>query len=97
MIQQLLNCIKALFLRNKDKETFPQCPDFIPDKEDMTFVDPDNYEELSDIAIDAFDRAIKQPYALNNCKTIYEICYNKPAAKKEFNDWDSPECDNVLF
>ena len=97
MIQQLLNCIKALFLRNKDKETFPECPDFIPDKEDMTFVDPDNYEELSDIAIDAFDEAIKHPYALRNCKTIYEICYNKPAAKKEFNDWDSPECDNVLF
>ena len=97
MINKFYNCLIRFLSRNSNKPEPPKCPDFIPDREEMTWVDPDNYDELSDIQIDAFDMAIKQPYALKNCKTIYENCYNKPAASKEFNDWNQPEFDNPLY
>ena len=97
MINKFYNCLIRFLSRNSNKTEPPKCPDFIPDREEMTWVDPDNYDELSDIQIDAFDMAIKQPYALKNCKTIYENCYNKPAASKEFNDWNQPEFDNPLY
>ena len=97
MIFQIVDCLKRLLSRNSNKPNPPKCPDFIPDKEEMTWVDPDNYDELSDIHIDAFDEAIKHPFALKNCKTIYENCYNKPAASKRFDDWNQPEWDNPLY
>ena len=97
MIYMIINCLKRFLSRNSNKPEPSKCPDFIPDREEMTWVDPDNYDELSDIQIDAFDTAIKHPYALKNCKTIYENCYNKPSASKEFNDWNQPEFDNPLY
>ena len=97
MIYQIVDCLKRLLLRNSDKPKPPKCPDFVPHPDEMTWVDPDNYDELSNIQVDAFDLAIKHPIALKNCKTIYENCYNKPAASKEFNDWNQPEWDNPLY
>ena len=97
MINKIFNCIKKLLLRKSDRPQVPQCPDFIPDKEEMTWVDPSQHEELHEHAVDAFDLAIEHPYALKNCKTFYEKCYSKKAASKEFNDWEQPEFDNPLF
>tara|TARA_B100001094_G_C18191414_1_gene807506 strand:- start:4752 stop:5045 length:294 start_codon:yes stop_codon:yes gene_type:complete len=97
MIYQIVDCIKRLLLRNSDKPEPPKCPDFIPDKEEMSWVDPSQYQELHRQAVDAFDLAIEHPYALKNCKTFYEKCYSKKAATKEFNDWIQPEFDNPLF
>lgn len=98
MINKLLYCLIKLLLRNKDKPEPPKCPDFIPDREEMTWVDPVGFDELHEITVDAFDMAMKlHPYALNNCKTVYENCYNKPPAIKKFNDWEQPEFDNPLF
>ena len=97
MIYQIINCLKRLLSRNSNKPAPSKCPDYVPHPDEMTWVDPDNYDELSNIHIDAFDEAIKHPYALKNCKTIYEIGYNNPAARKEFNDWNQPEWDNPLY
>ena len=97
-MKKLLDCLKRLLSRNSNKPIPPKCPDFIPDREEMTWVDPEGFEELHGRAVDAFDLAIElHPFALKNCKTIYENCYNKPAASKEFNDWIQPEFDNPLY
>tara|TARA_R100000655_G_scaffold22567_1_gene45678 strand:+ start:408 stop:701 length:294 start_codon:yes stop_codon:yes gene_type:complete len=97
-MNKFLNCLKRLLSRNSNKPIPPKCPDFIPDREEMTWVDPEGFEELHGRAVDAFDLAIElHPFALKNCKTIYENCYNKPAASKEFNDWIQPEFDNPLY
>tara|TARA_R100000664_G_C2753480_1_gene140892 strand:+ start:2361 stop:2657 length:297 start_codon:yes stop_codon:yes gene_type:complete len=98
MMNKFLNCLKRLLSRNSNKPKPPKCPDFIPDREEMTWVDPEGFEELHERAVNAFDLAIElYPFALQNCKTIYENCYNKPAANKEFNDWNQPEWDNPLY
>ena len=97
-MNKLLNCLKRLLSRNSNKPIPPKCPDFIPDKEEMTWVDPRDFEELHERAVDAFDLAIAlHPFALKNCKTIYENCYKKPSASKQFNDWEQPEFDNPLY
>ena len=97
-MNKFLDCLKRLLSRNSNKPTPPKCPDFIPDKEEMTWVDAVGFEELHERAVDAFDMAVRlHPYALKNCKTIYENCYLKPAATKEFNDWEQPEFDNPLY
>ena len=96
-MNKFLGCLKRLLSRNSNKPAPPKCPDFIPDKEEMSWVDPAQYQELHKQAVDAFDLAIEHPYALKNCKTFYENCYSKPAATKEFNDWEQPEFDNPLF
>tara|TARA_R100000655_G_scaffold27600_1_gene56147 strand:- start:452 stop:724 length:273 start_codon:yes stop_codon:yes gene_type:complete len=81
------HCIRRFFQKKKE-ESPEKCPDFIPDKDDVFYVDPDQWDELNDRNCFLFDEAIKHPAALNNARAFYETCYLKPSFAHRPYIWD---------